>query len=139
MSLMRWDPFRGVSFWNGARVPKASEPSPVGLMDLALDMYETDDSVVVELPVPGIDPKDIQVRVTGNRLTIEGEVQSEHKADEKNYVLKERRYGRFYRSVVLPESVKAGDAQAEFEKGVLKLTVPKVPEAKPTTVQVKAK
>lgn len=141
MSLMRWDPFRGAfSLWNGSsRLPSVEGTSPVGLMDLALDMYETEDSVVVELSVPGMSPEDIQVRVTGNRLTVEGELKGEHKTENKSYVLQERRYGRFYRSVVLPDYVKAGDAQAEFDKGVLKLTVPKVPEAKPTTVQVKTK
>jgi len=140
MSLMRWDPLRGrLGVWNGPQRSIAAAAVPVGLMELALDMYETEDSLVVELSVPGVDPKDIQVRVVGNRLTIEGELKAEHKTEDKSYVLQERRYGRFYRAVTLPDSVKAGDAQAEFDKGVLKLTVPKAPEAKPTTVQVKTK
>ncbi len=141
MSVMRWDPWRNrFATWNGLpRLAAAREAVPVGPMDLALDMYETDDSVIVELSVPGVDPKDIQVRVLGNRLTIEGESKTEHKAEDQSYVLQERRYGRFYRAVTLPERVKAGEAQAEFEHGVLKLTVPKLPEAKPTTVQVKSK
>ena len=140
MTLMRWDPLRGrLGVWNGPQRSTAAAAVPVGLMELALDMYETEDNVVVELSVPGVEPEDIQVRVVGNRLTIEGELKAEHKTEDKDYVLQERRYGRFYRAVALPEHVKAGDAQAEFENGVLKLTVPKVPEAKPTTVQVKTK
>jgi HSP20 family protein len=108
-------------------------------VDLALDMYETADAVVVEMAVPGIDPKDLEVKVQDNRLTVQGEIKSDEKHENKDYVLQERRYGRFFRSVSLPEHVKGSEAQAEFENGVLKLSIPKREEAKPTTVKVAAK
>jgi len=140
MSLMRWDPFRNVfSLVPGRYMPPFPSASEVGSLGLALDMYETQDSVIVEVAVPGVDPKDLEVKVENNQLTVKGEVKAEEKHDNKDYLLQERRYGRFYRSITLPENVKGGDAQAEFENGMLKLTIPKREEAKPTSVKITAK
>ena len=140
MSLMRWEPFRSAfSLWPGRRMPLFPPVAAFGPLDLALDMYETKDEVIVEMAVPGIDPKDLEVKVEDNRLTVKGEIKAEEKREERDYLLQERRYGRFYRTVTLPEHVKGGEAQAEFENGVLKLTIPKREEAKPTTVKVTAK
>lgn len=105
----------------------------------ALDMYETDNDVVVKVTVPGVKPEDLQVTVTGNTLTIKGEVKAEEDAQKRNYVYRERRYGQFVRSVVLPGDVEADKAKAEFEHGILTLTVPKTEAAKPKTITVKAK
>jgi len=120
-------------------MPLFPSAAAFGPLDLALDMYETKDEVIVEMAVPGIDPKDLEVKVEDNRLTVKGEIKAEEKREERDYLLQERRYGRFYRTVTLPEHVKGGEAQAEFENGVLKLTIPKREEAKPTTVKVTAK
>jgi len=105
----------------------------------ALDMYETDNEVVVKATVPGVKPEDIQVTVTGNTLTIKGEVKAEEDVKRRSYVYRERRYGEFVRSIGLPGGVEADKATAEFEHGVLTLKIPKAESAKPKTVQVQAK
>lgn len=105
----------------------------------ALDMYETDNDVVIKATVPGVKPEDLHVTVTGNTLTIKGEVKAEEDVEKRSYVYRERRYGQFVRSVALPSEVEADKAKAEFEHGVLTLTIPKKETVKPKTIPVKAK
>ena len=107
--------------------------------DLALDMYQTKDEVVVKMAVPGLKPEEIEVRVVGNELSIKGETKAEEDAKQRNYIRRERRYGRFARSLTLPDYVQADKATAEFERGVLTLKMPKMEGAKVRTVPVKAK
>jgi HSP20 family protein len=105
----------------------------------AVDIYETKDDVVVKASLPGVKPEDIEVSVVGDTLTIKGEVKEEKDIKEENYIRKERRYGSFCRSFTLPVSVDADKATAEFENGVLTLTLPKAEEVKPKTIAIKAK
>jgi len=105
----------------------------------AVDMYETDNDVVIKATVPGVKPEDVQVTVTGNTLTIKGEVKAEEDVKKRNYVYRERRSGEFVRSIELPSGAEADKAKAEFEHGVLTLTIPKTEAAKPKTITVKAK
>ena len=144
-SLMRWEPFVGPMSLQGAiqRLLESSfvRPSlfrPLGL-DLALDMYETDDDLVVKAMVPGVNPEDIQITVTGDTLTIKGETRKEEELEGRNYIRQERSYGAFSRSIALPGNVNADKTEAEFEDGILTLTVPKVEEAKRKSIQVKVK
>jgi len=104
-----------------------------------VDIYETKDDVVVKASLPGVKPEDIEVSVVGDTLTIKGEVKEEKDIKEENYIRKERRYGSFCRSFTLPVSVDADKATAEFENGVLTLTLPKAEEVKPKTIAIKAK
>ena len=106
---------------------------------LPLDMYETENDVVVKASVPGVKPEDIQVTVTGDLLTIKGEFKSEEKSEKHNVLRQERRYGSFCRQLGLPVSVDSGQAAATFENGILTLTLPKVEAVKPKTVKVVAK
>ncbi len=105
----------------------------------ALDVYQTKDDVVVEAPLAGIDPAKVSISIENDVLTIEG--QSEHKSevDEKNYYRKEVRCGSFHRSVALPAAVNGDKAKATYEKGVLKISIPKEERAKPKTVKVEIK
>jgi HSP20 family protein len=117
-------------------------PSTAGRRDLAsvaLDVYETDEELVVKATVPGIKPEDIKVTVVGSTVTIEGETKCEDEVTEEHYVLRERSFGRFSRSVTLPRSVNAEGATAEFEHGVLTLSIPKAEEAKTRSIKIKAK
>jgi|WetSurMetagenome_2_1015567.scaffolds.fasta_scaffold319110_1 HSP20 family protein len=109
--------------------------------DTALDMYETDTDVIVQMAVAGFKPEDIQVTLTGDTLSIKGEVKSEHEdRDEKrSYIRREIRRGSFQRVVSLPVGVKGDDTTAEFKNGLLVLTIPKAEETKPKTIQIKAK
>jgi HSP20 family protein len=106
---------------------------------LPLDMYETDEDVVVKATVPGVKPEDLNITVTEDVLTIKGETKAEEEVERENYHLRERRYGAFQRSVRLPASVKPDKAEAVFKNGVLTLTLPKADEVRPKTIKVKAK
>jgi len=113
--------------------------SASGLMPL--DMYETEDSVVVKAAIPGVKPEDIEVTVTGDLLSIKGEFKSEteEKDEKRNYHRQERRYGSFSRQVALPASVNADGCEADFDNGVLTLKLPKAEEAKVKKVQITRK
>jgi HSP20 family protein len=108
-----------------------------GIVDL--DMYQTGNDVVIEASIPGINPDDINISVTGDVLTIKGEVKEEKENKEADYHIRERRYGSFSRSITLPTQVVTDKANAEFKNGILKLTLPKAEEVKPKTITVKAK
>jgi HSP20 family protein len=119
--------------------PRAGWLAPFGAETLAVDMYETDEDVIVKTSVPGVKAEDIDITVTGDTLTIKGETKAEEKVERANYVRQERRYGAFSRSVTLPTSIVAEQAKAEFDNGVLTLTLPKAEEVKPKAIKVKAK
>jgi len=121
-------------------------PGSLGVSDsasamLPMDMYETENDVVVKAAIPGVKPEDIEVTVTGDLLSIKGEfrTESEQKDEKRNYHRQERRYGSFCRQVTLPAGVNADACAADFENGVLTLTLPKVEEAKVKKVQIKSK
>ncbi len=104
----------------------------------ALDMFEAESAVVVKAAVPGFTPDDIDVSITGNTLTIKGQVSAEEDKEEHNYIFRERHMASFSRMLTLPHEVGA-EATAQFENGVLTLTLPKPEEVKPKTIQVKVK
>ena len=147
-NIVRWDPFSDVVSLRDAMdrlfeesfiQPRLFAPIREGMGQLALDVVENDNDVVVKASVPGIKPEDIDVTVVGDTLTIKGEIKSEKKEEKVNYVLRERRFGAFQRSLTLPVEVQADKARAEFENGVLTLTLPKVEEIKPKQIKVNAK
>lgn len=147
MSITRWEPFRDLISLREAmdRLFEESWVRPrAGWFlptegTLAVDIYETDDDVVVKTAVPGVKPEDIDITISGNTLTIAGETKAEEKVEEENYIRRERRYGRFSRSVTLPSGVQGEKAEATFEHGLLTLTIPKAEEAKPKVIKVKSK
>jgi HSP20 family protein len=110
-----------------------------GTMGLPIDLYETDEAVVVKATVPGIKPEDLDITVEDGTLTIKGESKGEEKVEQGRYHYQERRYGAFARSVSLPVAVNTDKAEASFEHGVLTLTLPKAEEARPKSIKVKAK
>lgn len=105
----------------------------------AVDVYQTRDAVVVETPLAGVDPNDVEITVENDVLTIRGEMKRESEVEEKNYSRKEMRTGSFYRSVALPTRVLGDKATAESQAGMLKITLPKAPEVKPKTVKIVTK
>jgi HSP20 family protein len=119
--------------------PRAGWMAPLGAKTLAVDIHETDDDIVVKTAIPGVKSEDIDVSITGDVLAIKGETKAEKKVEKANYIRQERRYGAFSRSFTLPSTVVADKATAEFENGVLILTLPKAEEVKPKTIKVKAK
>jgi HSP20 family protein len=105
----------------------------------AIDMYQTDDEVVVRAALPGIKPGDVQINITGDVLHIKGEMKHEEEKKEKAWHMREQRWGAFERSIALPIDVVTDKARAEFENGVLTVTLPKAEEVKPKTISIKAK
>lgn len=142
-NLIRWDPFGDRSldrlFDESFVRPGWGWIAPAGAANLAIDMYETKDNVVVKAALPGIKPEQVEVTITGDVLTIRGESKEENQVKEENYVRKERRFGSFSRCVTLPGGLKADKADAAFENGVLTLKIPKAEELKPKTIKVKTK
>jgi HSP20 family protein len=147
MALIRWDPFDEALTLREAvnrlfdesvvRTPR-SWPSAAGLA-VAVDLEETDDDVIVTADLPGLKPDDVDISVTDNTLTMKGEFKSEEEGERGNMHFRERRYGSFQRAISLPTAVNANKAGAEFENGVLKITLPKAEETKPKQIEVKAK
>ncbi|TKJ30884.1 MAG: hypothetical protein CEE40_03325 [Chloroflexi bacterium B3_Chlor] len=146
MSIVRWEPFRDFMTLREA-MDRLFQESFVGPGrrewlapaegTLPVDMYQTEDSVVVKSAVPGVKPDDIDITISGNTLSISGETNEEEEVTEENYIRRERRHGSFSRSVVLPEGVDPDKAEATFDDGILTLTIPKVPEAKPEVIKIK--
>lgn len=148
MSLTRWDPHRDMLSLREAmdrlfeesmvRRPRGLEGRQ-GLVAVPVDMYETEDGIVVKSDLPGLKPEDVDVSITENTLTIKGEFEAEEETERENVHLRERRYGSFQRSVVLPKGVDAEQAEAEFEDGVLRVTLPTVEEERPKQIRVEPK
>lgn len=95
-------------------------------------------NVIVKADLPGIDPKEISISITGNRLTIEGERKEETKKEEKNYLSRELSYGKFSRTMELPAGVDADNVKADYKDGVLKITMPAPKELAAKKIQIEA-
>jgi HSP20 family protein len=104
----------------------------------AVDVRETDSDYLMEVELPGLSEKDVEVKLDNNLLTISSHRDEKQEEKKNGYVLRERRSARFSRSFVLPEGVDREKIAAEFKNGILHLSFPKVPAAKPKTIEVKA-
>ncbi|MDD3825231.1 MAG: Hsp20/alpha crystallin family protein [Anaerolineae bacterium] len=143
--IVRWEPFREITSLRDAMDRMFEEgfwrpPGPFGGWGegtLALDMYETEDSVVVKTAIPGMKAEDLDVSVTGNTLTIRAETTEEEEIKRERYLRRERRHGSYARSVTLPNGLQADRAEADYTDGVLTLTFPKAEEVRPKTIKVK--
>jgi HSP20 family protein len=103
----------------------------------AVDIKEDDKSFTMLADIPGVDPKDIEVTMDNNVLTVKGERQSEKKTEEENYKRVERQYGAFYRRFTLPDTADAENIEAHSEHGVLKVTIPKKEVAQSRRISIK--
>ena len=101
-----------------------------------VDVYEDEHNVSLKMEVPGIDQKDIDIRLENNTLTVRGERKFEQDEKEENFHRIERRYGSFYRAFTLPNTVDTENVNAEYENGVLKIKLAKRAEAKPKQIKV---
>ena len=142
MAVIRYNPNRSVGWPNvWEELDRLTGLSVANDSTLSVDVFETDNDVVVKMPVPGIKPEDLDITITGDTVTVRGETKQETEDEDKkrNYYFKEMRYGSYARSVTLPAVVDADKAEAETEHGVLTLTLPKAEIAKPKAIQVKSK
>lgn len=151
-NLTRWEPVREMMTLREAmdRLFDDAFTRPINLRDggwssPAVDMYQTDDEVVVKAALPGFKADEVQINVTGDVLTLRGETKQEQEktsssqGKDKAWHIREHRWGSFERSIALPTEVTADKAVADFENGILTITLPKAEEVKPKTITVKAK
>ena len=143
MAINRWDPFREVvALQNrmntlfGNLNNETESPLTTASFTPAVDVYEDDKKVVLKLEVPGIEEKDLDIRVENHTLTVKGERKFDKEEKEENFHRIERRYGSFYRAFTLPSTVDTENVDAKYEAGVLKLELKKKPEAQPKQIKV---
>src|SRR3982075_4590283 len=144
--LTRWEPFREFSTLQDRmnRLFRESYNNEAGRDDSlttssfapAVDVYEDEHSVTLKIEVPGIDEKDIDVRIENNTLVVHGERKIEKEEKEENYRRVERQYGSFTRTFTVPSTVDAEKVEANYDKGVLKVRLVKKAEAKPKQIKV---
>jgi HSP20 family protein len=104
----------------------------------AIDVHETSDELVVTAALPGIKADDVEITMTGQTLTLRGEFKADESVTKEQYLYRERRYGSFSRTFQLPVRVEGDRAEANFEDGVLTLTIPKAEEVKPRQIRISA-
>jgi HSP20 family protein len=143
--LTRYDPFREFVTLQDRmnrlfRDPRGPEGQDESLTTTAfappVDVYEDEHNVTLKIEVPGIDEKDIDVRIENNTLTVHGERKFEQEEKEENYRRVERQYGSFTRTFTLPTTIDTESVQADYDKGVLKVKLAKKAEAKPKQIKV---
>ena len=143
--VTRWDPFREfVTIQDRLnRLFRESQGGEGGHESLTtssfappVDVYEDEHNVVLKIEVPGIEEKDIDVRIENNTLTVHGERKFEKEEKEENYRRVERQYGSFTRTFALPNTVDAEKVQANYDKGVLRIQLAKKAEARPKQIKV---
>jgi HSP20 family protein len=110
----------------------------VGTWNLALDVAERGEEFTIKASLPGIDPQDLNVTLEDNVLTVQGEIKEDETIEEETYHLRERRFGKFSRSIRFPVPVNANEIEAGYENGVLTLRVPKAEAVKPKRIEIKA-
>ena len=147
MSISRWDPWGDLISLREAMSNLLEESyvrpraGGAGSSGLAVDVRETPDKFEVIASVPGVRLEDVQISVLGDTVRIQGERKEESERTEGEggrWLVRERRFGSFERTISLPTSVKADEATAEFKDGVLTITLPKTEEAKPRTIPVRS-
>jgi HSP20 family protein len=142
--ITRWDPFREMAtlqdrmnrLFNNQFGALTRDQAVTGSFVPAVDVYEDENAIQLSLEVPGIDEKDIDIRLENNLLSVRGERKFEKEEKEENFHRVERRYGTFTRSFTLPATVNPEDVKADYDKGVLKIRLAKRAEAKPKQIKV---
>lgn len=142
--LTRWEPFRELStlqdrmnrLFNAQFGKVAEENLSAASFMPPVDVYEDENNLQLKLEVPGVEEKDLDIRIENNFLTVRGERKFEKEEKEQNFHRIERRYGSFSRSFQLPTTVNSEDVRAEYVNGVLKINLAKRAEAKPKQIKV---
>jgi len=142
MAITRWDPFREVVALQNRMnslfrdLNEGDSPLTTASFVPAVDIYEDAQKVMLKLEVPGIEEKDLDVRVENNTLTVKGERKFEKEEKEENFHRIERRYGSHYRAFTLPSTVDTENVKASYDAGVLKLELKKKAEAQPKQIKI---
>lgn len=147
-NITRFDPVGEMVSLRSAmdRLFEDSFVSPMGWRTLsggesvtpAIDVHETADDLVVTAVLPGVKPEDVEITMTGQTLTLRGELKADDEVERDQYLYRERRYGSFSRSLQLPVRVEGDQAEATFTDGILRLRIPKAEEVKPRQIRINA-
>jgi HSP20 family protein len=146
-SIDRWDPFRDLVsiqdelnrlFGRTFSGSEDTRPTASGNWMPSMDVFETQDKIVTEIELPGIDPEQVDVSVEDSTLTVTGSREFTDEMKDENVHRVERRYGAFARAITLPQTADTEHVEARFDKGVLRVEVPKVERAKPKRIEIKA-
>lgn len=138
MAIIRWNPWWATPSEDWDKWMGEIMPSRISGFMPQVDVYQDKNNVMVETPLAGVDPENVDIAIENDVLTISGKAEKKTEVDEKNYYRKEIRTGNFYRSVAFPTKVLADKATANFDRGVLKVVLPKAPEVKHKTIKIKA-
>ena len=145
MNIIKYDPFREmrslqdeVNRLFASSFSRGDNDLMRGAWSPSVDIFENQNEIVLEAELPGMKPEEVEISIENNVLTIHGERKFEKKDENDNFHRVERSYGSFTRSFTLPPTVRSENAQAEFENGVLRLTLAKREEAKPRRIEIKA-
>ena len=145
MAIIKWDPFRDLitlrekmnRLFEDAVTSRGEEKDLIlSAWSPAVDIYENENELVLTAEVPGLEEKDVEIKIEDNTLSVRGERKFEKETKEENYHRIERSYGTFYRSFTLPNTINQDKIEAEHENGVLKITMPKRTELKPRKVKI---
>jgi len=139
MSLSHFDPLANLRLFEDAFTRLVNEPASNRPWSPAVDIYETENELVLKADLPDVEQKDIDVRVENQTLTIAGERKFEKKEDNKGFHRIERSYGNFVRSFAVPNSFDTEHIGAHYHNGVLSVTLPKKEAAKPRQIKVEVK
>lgn len=144
-SVIRWDPFRNLTSLQDqmnrlfdSNFRGQTDESALTTWAPSVDIFETDNELVLKADLPEVAEKDIDIHVENNMLTVRGERKFEQKVKEENYLRVERAYGAFSRSFSLPNTVNTEAIRADYKNGVLTVTMPKRAESKPKQVKINA-
>jgi HSP20 family protein len=145
-NLIRWEPMREMMTLREAmdRLFDDAVTQPItsrsGFSAVpAIDLYQTEDEVVIKASLPGLKAQDVQISVTNGVLSLAGEYKQDETKKESTYHIREHRQGSFERSLTLPVEVETDKAKADFKDGILTITLPKAEAVKPRTINIKAK
>jgi HSP20 family protein len=145
MAIIKWDPYRDIvtlrdrmnRLFEEMSGPKSEDQDIMaGAWAPSVDIYENENEVVLAAEIPGVDEKDVEIKIEDNNLTLRGERKFEKETKEENYHRIERSYGSFFRSFSLPSYIDQDRIEAEHENGVLKIRMPKRAELKPRKVKI---
>ena len=146
MSISRWDPWGDIASFRDAMdtllresVTQPQRGDIVGAFGVPLDVRETDNEYVIQAELPGVQPENVHLQVQNNTLQISGEVKHEQQEQgQGQWLRRERRHGRFQRTLTLPRPVESDRANAEFEHGILTVTLPKAQEARAKSIPIRS-
>lgn len=144
MSLARWQPYNELRrmqsdmdrMFENFFQPSIAPTVQAGMTIPLVDVFEQDNEIIVKAEVPGLNKENLQVTATNDSITLKGEFQKEEQSKEKGYIWQERRSGSFFRSIPMPNMIKADQVKANFKDGVLTIDAPLAEESKANEICV---